>query len=61
MELKQFALEVQKMRNAQKNYFRTRTYAALNESKRLESQIDKTVQEILENPENKEPSLFDIV
>jgi hypothetical protein len=31
---------VQKMREAQKNYFRTRSYESLKQSKELESQVD---------------------
>lgn len=38
-----------KMRNAQKTYFRTRLRADLNESKSLERQFDKAVEEYERN------------
>jgi hypothetical protein len=43
----QLARCVQEMRQAQKLYFRTRTVEALDESKRLERELDKLVNEII--------------
>ena len=51
-ELARLALE---MRRAQKEYFRTRSTGALEESKRLERQLDHAVDEILQ-----QPTLFDL-
>ena len=45
--LKAFARDVANMRKAQKTYFRTRATGALQEAKRLESQVDETVKQIL--------------
>jgi hypothetical protein len=41
------ARHVQEMRHAQKLYFRTRTAEALDESKRLERELDKLINEII--------------
>lgn len=35
----------EKMRNAQKDYFATRSRTALNESKRLERQLDEAIED----------------
>ena len=43
----ELAHRVQAMRQAQKLYFRTRTSGALDESKRLERELDKLVDEII--------------
>ncbi len=43
----ELARRVQAVRQAQKLYFRTRTGEALNESKGLERELDKIVDEIL--------------
>jgi hypothetical protein len=43
----ELARRVQAMRQAQKLYFRTRTHEALDESKRLERELDKLVEEIV--------------
>lgn len=40
--------KVEAMRNAQIEYFRTRSRDWLGESKRLEKEVDKTIQEIKE-------------
>lgn len=56
----EFADIVQKMREAQKNYFKTRDKDSLDISKRLESQVDKILAERLERIERKNnPGLFD--
>jgi hypothetical protein len=39
---------VAEMRHAQKEYFRTRSDSALEESKRLERQVDEACREILD-------------
>lgn len=46
-ELKKFAEAVQKMRDAQKVYFKTRAPQTLQLSKECEKKIDDTVKEIL--------------
>ena len=61
MKARQFFDLVTKMRSAQKEYFKTRTPRALNESKALESQVDaeiKRVQDILKEREPSEGDLF---
>ena len=51
---------VEKMREAQKNYFKTRDKDSLDISKRLESQVDKILAERLERIERKNNTgLFD--
>lgn len=56
----EFADIVQKMREAQKNYFKTCDKDSLDISKRLESQVDKILAERLERIERKNnPGLFD--
>lgn len=54
MTLRDLAEMVAKMRHAQVSYFRTRTPAALEESKRLERQVDAACREAL-----RQPGLFD--
>lgn len=44
---------IKRLRTAQKTFFRTRDYKALEESKKLEKQIDKLIEE-----EETGPSLF---
>lgn len=56
MTFKDFAELVCKMRTAQKAYFRTRSYSDLDESKKLERQVDNALREISE-PKN-QLSLF---
>ena len=46
-EMIAFANLVLRMRTAQKDYFHTRSNAALERSKKLEKEVDKSVQEIL--------------
>lgn len=47
-ELSYFVLLVDKMRNKQKEYFKTRDYQALRESKELEKSVDEKIKEIKE-------------
>lgn len=56
MTFKEFAELVCKMRTAQKAYFRTRSYSDLDESKKLERQVDNALREI-SDPQN-QLSLF---
>lgn len=50
---------VTKMRDKQKEYFRTRSASALQESKRLEKQVDEEIQRVNEIIKDKqEPKLF---
>ena len=44
MSPQQFIVLVCRMRSAQKAYFRTRSYADLVESKRLEREVDQALQ-----------------
>lgn len=56
----QFFRLVERMRNKQKEYFRTKSQAVLNESKQLEREVDSEIQRannILNN--RAAPSLFD--
>jgi hypothetical protein len=50
MEAVALARLVADMRRSQKDYFRTRSSAALEESKRLEKAVDAAVREALEQP-----------
>jgi hypothetical protein len=50
MTVEELARKVLKMRRAQKEYFRTRSSAVLEESKRLEKQVDQVVDEVLTQP-----------
>ncbi|MBQ2622369.1 MAG: hypothetical protein IJF84_13600 [Thermoguttaceae bacterium] len=45
-EVERFVLLVQQMRTSQKDYFSTRTKAALEKSKKLERDVDNTIQDI---------------
>lgn len=45
----ELAKRVREMRNAQRIYFRERTGEALDESKRIERELDKLVREIIED------------
>ena len=47
-ELSYFVLLVDRMRNKQKEYFKTRDYQALRESKELEKSVDEKIKEIKE-------------
>ena len=55
MTVKELARMVYEMRKAQKEYFKGRGSDSLEESKRLEREIDKTVEEVLRG----QGSLFD--
>lgn len=56
----EFAELVQKMRTAQKKYFRTKLKSALEESKMLENEVDKILEEREKQTQAKQPTLFDI-
>lgn len=47
-ELSNFVLLVDRMRNKQKEYFKTRDYQVLRESKELEKSVDEKIKEIKE-------------
>lgn len=57
MNPKQFFDTVCMMRNAQKDYFKTRAAGSLAEAKRLEKFIDNEISRVKEIKRN-EPSLF---
>lgn len=60
MEVKtDFVEYVRKMRNAQKRYYRTKDYMVLRLSMKLESVVDKMLEEI-ELPEQNEPKQLDL-
>lgn len=48
MNAKEFYDTVVKMRKAQRDYFRTRSIRPLNESKRLEAQVDAEIERVEE-------------
>ena len=48
-DLESFAVLVRKLREAQKNFFRTREHSYLFESKALEKIVDKKISEILDD------------
>ena len=50
MTYAQFVAKVSEMRTAQKSYFRTRSAAFLDKSKRLEKEVDKAVERFF-NPQ----------
>lgn len=53
-------LVLQAMRDAQKEYFKTRSTAALNKSKELEKQVDTILEERSKREyERNNPGLFD--
>lgn len=54
----QFFRLVERMRDKQKEYFRTRNEAVLNESKQLERDVDKEIQRVNNALGNRQPSLF---
>lgn len=56
MTTNDLAYLVKRMRDAQKNYFRTRAPEVLGESKKLEREVDAAVKGVLEPPA---PTLFD--
>jgi spermidine synthase len=55
MTLIELAELVQQMRNAQKEYFRTRSGSALDNAKRLEKRVDEALGTVL----SQQPGLFD--
>lgn len=59
MDAKQFFSLVVKLRDKQKEYFRTRTQAALKESKHLEKAVDDEIERVNKLlVERQEPKLF---
>lgn len=56
----QFFRLVERMRDKQKEYFRTRSAAVLNESKQLERDVDKEIQRVNNVLDNRQPSLFGV-
>lgn len=46
MDAKSFFRKVEQMRKAQKEYFRTKSGRALNESKQLEREIDAEIERV---------------
>lgn len=54
MNAKDLARLVERMRQAQKEYFKTRSSAVLEQSKYLEKRVDAAVEELL-----RQPALFD--
>ena len=59
MNSRDFFNLVTKMRDKQKEYFRTRSASVLQESKRLEKQVDEEIQRVNEIIKDKqEPKLF---
>lgn len=55
MGLGEFVRLVGEMRSAQRSYFKTRSTADLDRSKRLEKQVDEAVRALLDD----RPRLFD--
>lgn len=60
MTPKQFFDLVARMRSAQKSYFKTKSQMALNESKRLEHEVDREIARVEEllPPQPEQPKLF---
>lgn len=59
MTAKDFFDLVTRMRDKQKEYFRTRSASVLKESKQLEKQVDEEIKRVSEiMRERKEPKLF---
>ena len=59
MNSKEFYEKVVKMRAAQKAYFKTRSTASLNESKKLEREIDAEIERVTKIQEDRlRPKLF---
>lgn len=52
---KEFVQKVIQMRNAQKAFFESRSPSFLSEAKRLEREVDKMIEKIIEEEQN--PSL----
>lgn len=59
MDAQQFFRLVVKLRDKQKEYFRTRTQSALRESKQLEKAVDDEIENVNKIlAERREPKLF---
>lgn len=60
MTAEQFFYLVARMRSAQKSYFKTKSQMALNESKRLEQEVDREIARVEEllPPKPEQPKLF---
>lgn len=59
MDAQQFFRLVVKLRDKQKEYFRTRTQSALRESKQLEKAVDDEIENVNKIlAERREPQLF---
>lgn len=60
MTPKQFLDLVARMREEQKKFFRTKSQTALNESKRLEQEVDREIARVEEllPPKPEQPKLF---
>ena len=56
METKDFIALVAQKKKKQKAYFKTRSYEALNESKRLEKLVDNAIKEMT-SPKNPQQAL----
>ncbi|MBR3197117.1 MAG: hypothetical protein IKF66_01300 [Methanobrevibacter sp.] len=60
-EIIQFIELVQEMRKTQKDFFKTRNYSVMQNSKILEKEVDTKAAELLKklsNPEENQPDLF---
>jgi hypothetical protein len=58
MTPEEFVVLVGRMRDAQREYFRTRDPEVLNRSKYLERQVDRAIKEAGQPPRPPEPTLF---
>jgi hypothetical protein len=58
MEIKELALKVQAVRDAQKKYFRERTQSSLQHSKVLEKEIDDIIADIIDPSVKNQTKLF---
>ena len=52
MTVTELARVVQEMRHAQKEYFRTRSQSALEQSKRLEKKVDRCCEIVMQEQQN---------
>lgn len=50
MDARELALLVQRVRQAQRDYFRSKSPAALELSKRLERELDEAAERVIEGP-----------
>lgn len=55
MTIRQFASLVAEMRNAQREFYRTRSATSLEIAKRLERRVDETLRDLI----SPQPTLFD--